>query len=127
LRWKYEPDELPKRKHAWAKPEPGFESHGTAIVGKCPNNISIEEAESLLNLGVQWIPEGSRAGWPKRIYIIHKGWVYRAMPTNPGVSYHAFPERPEDFRRLPREVRNAVLECAKARNCYDEVKRWMNR
>ncbi|MBI1848905.1 MAG: hypothetical protein HYR85_01035 [Planctomycetes bacterium] len=63
---------------------------------------------------------------PKRIYTIHQGVVYRAVPTVPGISFHAFPELAEDFRRLPPTVRQAVLSLADKLGCLAQVRRWVN-
>jgi len=125
-RWQYEPDERPKKKHAWNRPEPGFVGRGASLVGKCPNNVTEQEAEELLNGGVPMRSERSRNLWPSRIYLIHEGQVYRAVPTNPGRSYHAFPELPRSFRELPRATKIAVLDRARDLGCLEEVRRWMS-
>lgn len=124
MTWRYEPDENPKRKHAWGNPYAGFVTMQGIQIGKCPNNISIPDAERLLNGGIPVEATRSASAWPKRIYIVHDGVVYRATPTNPGVSYHAFPERAEDFRRLPRHDQEAILDEAERLGQGDQVRRW---
>ncbi len=126
-KWKYEPDERPKRKHHWDKDVPGFVSIAGEIVAKCPRNLSLERAEELINEGIPF--DSDRAGvgpWPGTIYVVHEGAVYRAKPTSPGVSYHGFPETAERCRKLPRTVRNAILARADELGCGVEVRRWMN-
>ncbi len=123
-RWHYEPDEHPKKKHAWSNPHAGFVNVQGVEIGKCPNNISIAEAEQFLNTGIPFIPPRTSVTYPTRIYVVHSGVVYRATPTNPGVSYHAFPERAEDFRRLPRSLRESILNEADRLGHGDAVRRW---
>jgi hypothetical protein len=122
--WRYEPDENPKRKHAWSNPYAGFVIVEGVEIGKCPNNISLAQAERLLNSGIPVMAARSGAMYPKRIYVVHDGVVYRATPTNPGVSYHAFPETAEEFRRLPRGVQEAILTEATRQGRGDDVLRW---
>ena len=97
----YEPEQNPKRKHHWPHPEPILIRIDNEWIGKCPAGVTLEEAEALLNQGVSWSPENWPHQHPKRIYLLRQGIVYRATPTIPGVSYHAFPERAGG---LPRSV-----------------------
>ena len=122
--WRYEPDENPKRRHAWPNPHAGFVIVQGVEIGKCPNNIPRAEAERLLNTGIPVMAARSGVGYPKRIYVVHEGVVYRATPTNPGVSYHAFPEKAEEFRRLPRGVQEAILNEAERQGRGEDVSRW---
>lgn len=96
---------------------------GPALVGKCPRSMTIEQAEELLNAGIVF-PVDSQ-GTPQRIYVVHEGTVYRATHTNPGVSFHGFPEMIE---RLPpdRTLRARILERAQSLGCGEEVARWMH-
>lgn len=122
--WRYEPDERPKRKHGWDKNEAGFVEEDGVPVGKCPKNMSIAEAEALLNEGVPLGADGGDSA-PRRIYAIHGGVLYRAVPTNPGVSYHGFPELPASFWRLPRRSRERVFEYARKRNMEKALRAWL--
>ncbi|MBI4703269.1 MAG: hypothetical protein HY744_19300 [Deltaproteobacteria bacterium] len=125
--WEYEPDEKPKRKHAWDEPYPGFVEVRGEVVGKCPAGLSNDEARELLNQGIAWTrPRSPSLGWPDAIYVVHAGAVYRAKPTNPGVSYHAFPETGERLREVPRSLRRRILDRARELGCEQEVRRWMN-
>lgn len=124
VRWKYEPRGNPKPKHGWHRDEPGFEEEkGGELVGKCPANMSLEEAEDLLNHGIHWTNPNSHhiESWPERIYAVHNGAVYRAIPTRRGISYHGFPE----YHRVPRSLKDQLLARARRLGCEDEVKRWM--
>lgn len=122
--WRYEPDEDPKWRHHWGEPRPGFVKVGQAVVGKCPSGMSVQDAEELLNAGVEYYPRGWNDEYPKRIFVVHEGTVYRATPTIPGVSYHGFPEMIE---RLPPDpdLRQRILDKADSAECIEEVAKWM--
>ncbi len=129
---RYEPDEKPKRKHHWEKDEPGFVEQrrdGQLIkIGKCPKSLTNSSAELLLRKGVGFNPPGWREVRPERIYVVHRGTVYRATVTNANTpSYHGFPELPEKFPRH-RELRDAVLKLAQEEGepFYSQVKKWLS-
>jgi hypothetical protein len=123
--WLYEPDEVPKRKHHWKEPGAGFVMVGSVFVGKCPSTMSIESAQELLNSGVEWSPKGWQSEYPQRIYAVLDGVLYRATPTNPGRSYHGFPEHHSRFPAGNLSLRQKIIELAKERNCESELRRWM--
>jgi hypothetical protein len=115
-----------RKKHRWNNPFPGFEQlAGGVWVGKCPSDVTNEEAERLLNEGVA---ESSGLSedpndCPDVIFLIRGTWVYRAYPTQPGVSYHAFPACPRDLKRLPKSIRLKILELANRKGCGEHVRR----
>lgn len=123
--WQYEPDESPKRKHHWSNDFAGFIEVGVNFVGKCPSSLTLQQAEELLNSGVEWSPRVWREKYPKRIYVVHGGVLYRATPTNPGRSYHGFPERPERFPAGSSALRRQILDIANRLNCENELRAWM--
>lgn len=125
MNYRYQPDEDPKKKHAWGNDHAGFvEVHGVHI-GKCPKGVSLAQAEALLNGGIPFSPRGHKQTYPKHIYIVHDRVVYRGTPTVPGISYHAFPEMPSKLRELPGRVRDAIMERARSLGCEDQIRRWM--
>lgn len=127
--WRYEVDEERKRKHHWDRPVPGFVfvGHEDVPIGRCPSGMTTQEAENLLNDGgISFFPVGWKASHPKRIYVVYDGAVYRAVETNPGRSYHGFPETGEELRRLPSSIRNAILKRAQRLGCEDKAQRWMS-
>ena len=128
MSWRYEVDEKHKWKHHWDRLIPGFVflGHDDVPVGKCPSDMTSEQAEKLLNEGIPFFPEGWKASHPKRIYVVHDGAVYRAAETNPGSSYHGFPETGAELRHLPSSIRNAILKKAQELGCEVKVQRWMN-
>lgn len=127
--WLYEP-QRPKVKHKWDYDEPGFEDvpdkkgPGTVRVGKCPSSMTMDQAQTLLLGAIPWSPRGWLRDYPQRLYVVHEGWLYRAMPTNPGTSYHGFPEDDED-RDVPESLHAAIREVAEAKGCADEIERWL--
>jgi hypothetical protein len=123
--WLYEPDENPKRKHHWKEDRAGFEMMGNIFVGKCPNTMSLKAAQSLLDSGIPWSPTGWQEDYPQRIYAVLEGILYRATPTNPGHSYHGFPEHYSRFPAGNRELRSRIMDLARERNCEQELRRWM--
>lgn len=128
-RWEYEPGPF-RRKHKWDKDFAGFDEQSDGRkVGKCPAWMSSDEAEALLNDGVDGTSEASDradADWPENIYTVDEnGTVYRAVPTRPGHSYHGFPAK--DERRVSRDVKERILELAENKGCKQEAKRWMRR
>jgi len=122
--WLYVPDETPKRKHGWDRSYAGFVEVSGVVIGKCPNTLGLAEAQELINNGLELRKPRDRASHPRRIYVVHEGVVYRATPTVPGVSYHGFPERPAEFRRLPRSARNQILDRAREQGQFETVVRW---
>jgi hypothetical protein len=123
--WIYEPDENPKRRHHWENDYAGFVNVSGNLVAKCPADLSLADATKLLNGGIEYYPP-RRGGisHPGRIYAVHDGVVYRATPTNPGKSYHGFPELRENLPPA-RELREAILELAREDGSEDKVKKWL--
>jgi hypothetical protein len=85
--------------------------------------MSLQQAEELLQSGLPFSSERWPHDYPERIYNVHDGTLYRATPTNPGQSYHGFPELPERAKKLPREFKDRLLRLAEQKNCLAEVKK----
>ena len=128
MTWVYEPDEYPKRKHHWDRSHAGFIRRGPNRVGKCPADMSLLDAQALINDAVPYRSPRWHRPYPQRLYAVSGGVVYRATPTNPGVSYHGFPEYPQAFPRdaNAREVKRRLLERARQQGSETDVRRWMN-
>lgn len=123
--WLYETDENPKRKHHWNNDFAGQERVGSVVVSKCPAHLSHDQAQDLLNSGFEYYPPATTArGYPGRIYAVLNGVVYRATPTNPGSSYHGFPELRDNLPPA-REVREAIIQLARQDGSEEEVLRWL--
>ena len=125
--YKYEAEENPKRKHHWNNNYAGFKDQDGVTVGKCPANITGTQAEALLHNGIAWSPPTWEKPYPNRIYVVYQGVVYRATPTNPGVSYHGFPETGKDLRRLPKGLQDEIMQSARSNGWEKEVKKWFDR
>lgn len=128
MTWLYQSDETPKRKHHWDKDHAGFVEVGSVPVGKCPSTMDASSAQALLEDAIPYFPPRWDRTYPKRLYAMSDGVVYRATPTNPGTSYHGFPEHPSTFPRAgnARDVKRQLLERATRQGCEREVRRWMN-
>ena len=81
----YEADEDPKRKHHWDKDHAGFIKVGPSRVGTCPAKMNMSDAQALLNDAIPYFPPRWSRPYPKRLYAVSDGVVYRASPTNPGI------------------------------------------
>ena len=96
-------------------------------VGKCPANLSTAEAEALLNTqSVPFHNPKAPGPTPDRLYIVHDGVVYRAKPTRPGISFHAFPEDAEHLAGLPKRWKSQIIELADRLGCKKAVLDWMS-
>lgn len=123
--WIYEPDPRMKHKRGWTANEPGFATEsGGEVVGKCPAALTVERAEELLNDpdAIQFFPPRWDRAYPKVIYNIHKGTLYRATWAVPGASCHGFPEHPKRAEELPKELKERIRELARQRNCEEEIR-----
>lgn len=118
--WKYDPGENPKRKHGWGEDTAGFVrfNSGKNVVGKCPHSMDQETAERLINNGIPEEDPRNEDTHPNRIYVVHEGVLYRAVPTERGKSYHGFPERPKVFDELDDELKDRIW--ARARELEQE-------
>jgi len=126
-RWEYDAGGR-RGKHKWPEDFADFEERPDGRkIGKCPSSLCTEEAERLLNEGVDGSsPTSDRADrdWPENIYTVDRdGVIDRAKPTRPGHSYHGFPAG--DERRISRRFKEAILELAERKGCKKEAKRWM--
>lgn len=124
--WLYEPDEQPKRKHRWGESHAGFAMQNGEKVGKCPADMTSAQAQALLNTqSVPFFNPKALGPNPDRLYVVHDGVVYRAHPTRPGISFHAFPEDPARLARLPKRWRDQIIELADRLGCKKAALDWM--
>ena len=125
--WLYE-TEWPKRKHGWNKPTAGFVRGQRGQIGKCPLGIAPPQAQAILNRAIPYYGERRPNSHPKRLYAVHDGVVYRAMPTRHGISYHAFPEHHSKFprSRAGQQLKQQLIDQARQLGCEAGVRQWMN-
>ena len=101
-------------------------------MGKCPNSITDDVAQSVLDQAVAEpdpfaVPGRAPDAWPKRLYGVHKGVIYEAVPTQPGRSYHGYPWRGREGRGpLPPEVVDRLRELAAAEGHLDTFENWLD-
>jgi hypothetical protein len=107
--YEYEPDEVPKRKHHWTEDRADFVFVRGTPIGKCPRSMTNAEARTLLNSGIPWFNPRAPGAHPDRVYVVHRGVIYRATATQVGKSFHAFPELPRELRALPKPMKKASL------------------
>lgn len=92
-------------------------------VGKCPNNLSVEECETILADAVGG-PNGDRElDFPKKLYAVHHGVIYEAQTTDWGKSYHGYPFH----GRLTRRLLESLRQIAVNKECETEFKIWVKR
>jgi len=125
--WTYDPGESPKKKHGWNKNEAGFIKRGKALVGKCPKGFSKKLAQDLINNGIPEINPRATQPHPMKIYVVHDGVLYRAVPTEAGKSYHGFPERPRVLDELDDELKAAIWNRARKLGQKKELTIWLRR
>jgi hypothetical protein len=131
LSYKYERGEH-RRKHCWKRDDGGFVQTAGNLVGKCPNSITDEIAEKLLNQAVAepdpFVLRGRAPDtWPKRLYAVYRGVIYEAAPTQPGKSYHGYPWRGRSGRGpLPSEVIERLRSMAEVEGYLEEFESWLD-
>lgn len=123
--WQYDPGETPKRKHGWSKHEAGFVRHGKVLIGKCPADFPLDQATEALRDGIVDQDPRQRTGFPRRIYNVRGGILYRMVPTRPGMSCHGFPELPAEFERLDEGLRRAIWQRARERGEEEALWHWL--
>jgi len=125
--FRYDPGEVPKRKHGWSKPQAGFVRRGKALIGKCPKGFSLSLAQRLLDGGIHDRGPRDPASHPRRIYAVHAGVLYRLVPTEAGKSYHGFPEAPQEFFLLDDALKDGIRSLARRLGQEKELDRWLSR
>ena len=121
--WIYDAGEH-RTKHCSKEKNAHFVTGGTAVIGKCPADLTREVAQQLLNEGIAYFRP--QQPYPAKIYNLHKGVVYEAVPTLPGQSYHGYPWKKMPGRNiLPDRIIRQLNEKAIANGCLDDFQKWM--
>lgn len=60
-------------------------------VGKCPNTLTADDHERLVNEAIPGSNGDRELSFPKKIYAVHEGAIYEAQTTDRGRSYHGYP------------------------------------
>lgn len=124
----YDPAEH-RVKHCWQEPRADFVQSGTATIGKCPSTLSKACARELLNdAEFEGRDPNQKVAdvMPERVWNVHKGIVYEAVPSGPG-AYHGYPWRGRPSRnRLPRGVKRALQLKAEQQGYEREFRDWLD-
>ena len=113
-------------KHVGTTAEPEIEFHSDNPkhwVGKCPNNISDADKNQLLNEAIAEENGDREIDFPKKLYVVDRGAIYRAQTTDRGRSYHGYPYRGKLGRRLIQELEKIAIR----KHCEDGFKQWVKK
>jgi hypothetical protein len=112
-------------KHCWKRPEPGFQPGHRGPVGKCSSLITDVVATELVNTGIHdaadEVEQEDGRKYSSKIYNVHNGAIYVAVPTMPGVSYHGYPVQ----GRLSRKLLGRLRERATELDCLKAFEKWV--
>lgn len=121
--WIYDSGEH-RVKHCSKEKDACFVTVGSAVIGKCPADLTHEVAQKLLTEGIGYFKP--QQPHPAKIYNVYKGVVYEAVPTQPGTSYHGYPWKKMPGRNiLPDRIIRQLKEKAQASGCLDGFDKWM--
>ena len=90
-------------------------------IGKCPNNVTVEQRVALLNEAVAGSSGDRSLAGPKTVYAVHDGAVYEAQTSDGGASYHGYPYRGP----LPGRIVRVLRQRADQKECRDAFDRWV--
>lgn len=112
-----------RHKHRWSKNNAGFDRYYGQIVGKCPNNITWDEAQKLLCEAIPDPPdEYNDDPYPKLLYNVRKGVIYRAVGDGRSNKYHAFPA--DDINSIDSDTLDILKKRANNAADMKVFKRW---
>ncbi|EAZ98221.1 hypothetical protein [Marinobacter sp. ELB17] len=115
-----------RHKHRWKHDFAGFEPGDKGQIGKCPKSITEQLATEILNQGVPYYDDlGDEI--PSKIYSVHKGVIYEAAPTMPGISWHGYPWRGNLRGRRPLSSRivRKLKKMAEKSGHSKEFEQWL--
>jgi hypothetical protein len=118
----YDPDVAHRRKHQWTNAYAEVVAQDGGHVGKCPNDLTQQEAQRLLEDGIPYHGRYSRKSRPERVYNIRDGVPYRAHIM--GRVYHGFPEVPSE---IPPEVMEELRNRAEDEGSTAQFEAWLER
>jgi len=117
-----------ERKHAPRGAEPSWKKSNGKVITTCPNTFDKATAKTLLNdeRRFEWREPRDPTAHPDAIWMIHDGVLYRAEPTNVGVSFHGFPETKAKLDDcLTKKQQRALFAWAEALGTLRELKAWL--
>lgn len=111
-------------KHVGRNPYPEFknEDDPKRIVGLCPNNLTESDNQSLLNEAIPGANGDRSIDFPKRLFVVHEGAIYRAETSDWGKSYHGYPYR----GKMGRALLGRLRKMAGVKRCENEFDDWVD-
>lgn len=120
----YDPGEnRHKHKLPWQGTYFRADFHGRPV-GQCPPVFRQDPglAQRLLESGIPYTNQRDRGTAPHQIFAVHEGVAYRALPTEPGRSWHGFPCRTQE---IPRAIQRQLEAAAERLGCAEGLRRWL--
>lgn len=107
----------------------GFQSAGNGPIGKCPKHATKEIAQRVLNEEAIPVFDGNGSTFPDKFYAVYNGVVYEAVPTRPGVYYHAYPWRGDlpGRKGLLRWLLRNLRQKAERKGGRKELEKWLKK
>jgi len=119
----YQPDARHRNKHKWDRDEPAIEEDDDGKpVGRCPERIDGNLAQSLLDGGIKWPGRKRRSPFVERVFNVFEGVPYRGKHIGGG-RYAGFPELPD---RIPPGVKEELFQRACAEGYGQVFSDWMD-
>jgi hypothetical protein len=111
-------------KHCGRDPQANIVKDGSTVIGKCPSTLTKDKARDLLNAG-EYIGKESGETSPDKIWNVHEGVVYEAVPSGKG-NYHGYPWCARPGRKMiPRAIKSNLEQKAKEEGFAKEYSNWM--
>lgn len=89
-------------------------------VGLCPGSLTAADHLRLLNEAIPGANGDRELPFPKSLWVVHEGAIYKADTTDRGKSYHGYPYR----GKLPGVLVEELRKMALAKGCEREFDRW---
>lgn len=92
-------------------------------IGKCPNTLTPEDCEAMLQDAVSGSNGDRDISFPKKLYAVRDGVIYEAQTTTAGKSYHGYPFRGSLSSALFKELQRIACD----KKCETEFQNWVKR
>ncbi|HEX4078835.1 MAG TPA: hypothetical protein VHX61_08190 [Rhizomicrobium sp.] len=89
--------------------------------GLCPNSLTSADHLTLLNEAITGSNGDREIPFPKSLWTVHNGAIYKADTTDRGKSYHGYPYR----GKLARGLMDRLREMAVAKGCERQFDDWV--
>lgn len=118
-------DPIPGRpKHRWKKNIAGFKVNGGHRIGKCPQDLKLSTANELIQESIADIPSRFDSNpYPKNLYVVFHGVIYRAVGGERTNVYHGFPC--DKINELDSAILEKLRHLANLEGYSREFNRWI--